>query len=138
MLSQCGESGCRVADSASLAGQRVLVVEDEVLIAMDICQAIEAAGGIVVGPALDLREARELAASATVTAAMLDIRLQDETVNGVAAILASRRIPFVFYTGSSDSDLARGWPEALMLEKPSTVGDLIAALSHAISAARSG
>jgi hypothetical protein len=52
-----------VASSLSLTGQRVLVVEDEPLIAMDIVQAVEDVGGEVVGPAATVTDARELARS---------------------------------------------------------------------------
>src|SRR2546421_9257076 len=84
-----------------LQGCRVLVVEDEFIIALEIQSDLEDAGATVVGPAFTLRLAMDLAAHADVSAATLDLRLGRDSVRPVARILADRGIPFVFYTGQS-------------------------------------
>lgn len=112
-----------------LRGQRVLVVEDEVLIAMDLAQAVEDAGGRVIGPAMNMAAAQELAETADITAALLDIQLHRDMITSVAEILARRRIPFVFYTGYGRNEVTESWPEAVLLLKPSSPGELVSALS---------
>jgi len=121
-----------VASSTNLRGERVLVVEDEPLIAMDVAQAIEEAGGQVVGPADNLADAKQLAGGANITAAMLDIQLHQAVSADVAAILAGRNIPFVFYSGYNDSDVSRAWPNVALVIKPVGSTSLVEALQEMI------
>lgn len=81
-------------------GRRVLIVEDEYLLAMDLCRYFKHMGAEVLGPAGDLETAREEVAIAD--AAVLDIDLNGEQVFSLADELASRGVPFVFFTGRSD------------------------------------
>lgn len=100
----------------------ILVVEDEMLIAMDLTRQIEDDGGAVIGPAESPRTALSLLAAAPdIGGAILDVKLGGETVFAVAEALEDRGIPFVFYTGHTDSPRAyleaprvvkpAGWPE---------------------------
>jgi DNA-binding response OmpR family regulator len=86
-----------------LHGRRVLVVEDEALISMLLEDELVEAGAEVVGPACSVKEALELidraAADGGLSAAVLDINLEGETVSPVADRLAALRVPFVFATG---------------------------------------
>ena len=82
-----GESG------TMLNGARILVVEDEPLIAMELAQTIEEAGGTVVASARTHLEALRFAETAECDAALLDVRLRDGTAFDAAAILAARGIP---------------------------------------------
>ncbi|HEX4893384.1 MAG TPA: response regulator [Hyphomicrobiaceae bacterium] len=84
---------------------RVLVVEDEPLIALDLKEELEQAGFAVVGPAFKLSEGLELAADAAVDVALLDVNLGKETSAPVAGRLRDRNIPFLFTTGYSDQAL---------------------------------
>src|SRR5215831_14789420 len=79
-----------------LAGTRILIVEDEVIVAMDIQTILEDEGAKVVGPAHTLNQALELASQADITLAILDWRLGKDSVGPLARMLASRNIPFVF------------------------------------------
>lgn len=77
----------------------VLVVEDEAVIAMDLARQIADDGGTVVGPADSVDAALALLAAASeVGGAVLDVHLGRETAYPVAAALALRGVPFVFYT----------------------------------------
>jgi DNA-binding response OmpR family regulator len=86
-----------------LQGKRVLIVEDEALIGMLLEDELLKAGAEVVGPACSVKEALELidqvAADGGLSAAVLDINLEGETVSPVADRLAALSVPFVFATG---------------------------------------
>jgi len=86
-----------------LHGKRILVVEDEALISMLLEDELLEAGAEVVGPVCSVKEALELidqaAADGGLSAAVLDINLEGETVSPVADRLATLNVPFVFATG---------------------------------------
>ncbi len=92
-------AGISVAHSAPRKSARVLVVEDEALVAMDITTVLSDAGYSVVGPAPTLDKAKELIESEQFDAAVLDANLSGEPVNELAAELSRRTIPFAFLTG---------------------------------------
>lgn len=85
-----------------LGGSRILVVEDEALIAMELAQMIEEAGGIVAASVRSRHEALNLAEHAEFHAAVLDVRLPDGTAFDVASRLAAKGIPFLFCTADSE------------------------------------
>jgi CheY-like chemotaxis protein len=87
--------------SPSLAGRRILIVEDEYLIAMDLALGLEEFGAEVVGPAGSVAEALELVESDgdKLDGAVLDVNLRDERVYPVADALAARGVRFVFASG---------------------------------------
>jgi DNA-binding response OmpR family regulator len=83
-----------------LSQRRVLVAEDEVLIAGDLASAVMEAGGQVVGPVASVGEALALLAREDVHAAILDVRLVDRDVVPLAALLLERGVVVVFHTAS--------------------------------------
>src|SRR3546814_16982255 len=83
---------------------RILLIEDEPLIAMDMCDTLEDAGYTVVGPASTLDEAHELVETAKFDAALLDANLSGEAVDEVAAALTRTVMPFAFVTGYGRSE----------------------------------
>jgi ActR/RegA family two-component response regulator len=85
----------------ALRGRRLLVVEDEYLIAAALERALEDRGAEVVGPAGSVENALRLveAEGDRLDGAVLDINLRDERVYPVADVLAARGVPFVFLTG---------------------------------------
>ena len=102
-----------------LAGKRILVAEDQYLVAAEIGAAIEDVGGIVVGPMPTLRLALQAAETEAIDAASLDVNLNGEMIWPAAAALRRRGIPLVLVTGYASSleapaDLA-GLPR---IEKP--------------------
>jgi DNA-binding response OmpR family regulator len=84
---------------ARFGGARVLIVEDQPLIALDLESAIIDAGGTVSGPATSVAEAKGLCDQSDISAAILDVNLRDGLITPVAAALCARNIPVVFHTG---------------------------------------
>lgn len=105
--------------SSSLAGMRILIVEDELLVALELETMLDSLGCQVVGPAARLEKAHELLQSAEIDGAILDVNVRGQSVYPVAAALKSRGIPFIFSTGYSG---ASAMPEPFgndpRIEKP--------------------
>ena len=91
--------------SRDLTGLRVLVVEDDFDVAEALRASLVSAGCEVVGPVSTVAEACELAKTATLDAAVLDIALSPGTSAPVARSLLYRGCPFVFVTGFSNVDM---------------------------------
>jgi DNA-binding response OmpR family regulator len=110
---------------------RILVVEDEGLVAMLLEEALIELGYSVVGPAGNTKKALSLLATEGADAAVLDVNLGGERVDRVAQALAAASIPFIFTTGYSDvSALPVGFQNRVMLHKPYRINQLQSALVH--------
>ena len=90
----------------ALRGRRVLVFEDEVLIALDIEDALTEFGCEVLGPVPSVAEAMRLADPARCDLAVIDVRLADGSTAPLATALGERGIPFVVLTGFDRSQLS--------------------------------
>jgi DNA-binding NtrC family response regulator len=123
-------------EGAMLAGCRVLVVEDEALVAADIGAMLLEAEGILVGPAASVSEARQLIREGVaLDAALLDVNLGDGVVTPVLEALSARGIPTVVYTGGMVPDDVRlRHPELVALSKPVLPARLIGELRKVIGA----
>ena len=119
---------------SALAGMRILVIEDEAIIAGMIEDMLTELGAVVVGPAGTLAKAAELASREAIDAAMLDVNLRSERIDPVVETLRGRGVPFVFATGYGAA-AAAGIEGALVIEKPFTRDRLESALTAALSAA---
>ena len=117
--------------NAKGAGRRVLVAEDEFLIALEIGDALQQAGYEVVGPAATAEETLRLAREALLDAAVLDADLRGEPVFPAADALAARGVPFVFLTGYQAEMLPERFRGGVVLGKPYTAEQLPAALAEA-------
>lgn len=84
--------------------RRILIAEDEALIAYALAQAVEDAGGEVVGPVASVQEGLQLLANEVVHAAILDVRLLDGDVSPIAAVLLEEGKSVVFHTASPVPD----------------------------------
>ena len=114
----------------ALRGQAVFVVEDEPVIAMDLAAILFDAGASVVGPCGEADECLELARSAAISIAVLDVRIGRQSVAPVAEALEQRGIPFLFYSGQVETDAVRkAWPEATFVPKPAPTRRLVSALA---------
>jgi CheY-like chemotaxis protein len=82
-----------------LKGKRILIVEDNIIIATDLAFQVGASGAKVVGTVGTVDAALEIIATADLDGAILDICLRGQMAFVVADALAARRIPFVFETG---------------------------------------
>jgi DNA-binding response OmpR family regulator len=81
-----------------LRGRRVLVVEDEVLVALDYCQNLQEAGAEVVGPFHTVDDALNCMGKGRIDVAVLDYALADRNSDDLKNVLESREIPFVVVT----------------------------------------
>jgi DNA-binding response OmpR family regulator len=109
-------------------GKRVLVVEDEALIAMQIEFDLTNIGIEVIGPVASVRDALDLLKHESVDAAVLDFRLENETSVPIAMALVARQAPFLFMTGYSRNDLPSEWRQEVCLQKPVLLRELISTL----------
>ena len=125
-----------MGEASVLQGRRVLVVEDEMMIAMLVEDMLAELGCAVVGPAHALDAALSLAREENdIDAALLDVNLAGQPVFAVADALRAKGVPAIFSTGYGEAalrDIDRGAP---VLQKPFRAGDLAKALSQALSRA---
>ena len=91
-----------------LAGRRILIVEDEALVAMLVEDALLDAGAEVIGPVATVAEAMALLDAGSPDGAVLDLNLAGETSTPVADLLAARGVPFVVATGYGAEGLPPG------------------------------
>jgi two-component sensor histidine kinase len=105
----------------TLKNKRILIVEDEPIIAMDMESCLIEAGCEIAGSAGSLEKAKQLVAEADCDAALLDSNLSGERVDELAAILTRRNIPFAFVSGYGRESLPEGFREAILLRKPFTL-----------------
>jgi hypothetical protein len=114
------------AGPAALAGRRVLVVEDEPLVALEIEAELAEAGAVVVGPAGSLEAAALLIETEPLDAALLDANLAGKPVDALAAALAARGVPFAFASGYGPSGLPEGFRDRPLIGKPFGAEALVA------------
>ena len=111
-------------DLLRFKGMRILVVEDEALVALQLEDMLYELGCTVIGPASRVGQALELLGVQPVDAAILDLNVAGELVYPVAEILDAKGIPFIFATGygaSGVDDTYRGHP---VLQKPFLLSQL--------------
>ena len=101
-----------------MTGKRVLVVEDEAFLGLEIGAMLRASGMIPVGPIARSSDALRTIEDAAIDCALLDVNLQGESTESIAVALASRSIPFVFVTGYGRDNLPPGFRDAPLIMKP--------------------
>jgi PAS domain S-box-containing protein len=101
-----------------ISGNRILVVEDEALVAMALCETLKELGYQVIGPCSRISEALGALRTSDVDAAILDINLGGEMVYPLADVLAEARIPFVFVTGYGAEEIRPRYDRIPILQKP--------------------
>lgn len=104
--------------------RRVLVVEDEVIVALLVEDMLAELGHEVVGLATSLEEAMRLAGTLAIDLAILDINLDGRASFPVAELLARRGVPFLFATGYAARVLEPEWRHSPILHKPFQVQEL--------------
>ena len=113
-----------------LQGSRILVVEDEYLIADDLAERLREAGADVIGPAASLPQAMRLAGDAgSIDAAALDINLRGVEVFPLADELAGRGVPMLFLTGYGTNHIPERFAQICRCEKPMEIGNVVTQLS---------
>jgi DNA-binding NtrC family response regulator len=120
-------------NGADLAGRRILIVEDEFLLAMELELLVRRRGCLVLGPASSVEHALALIDGEPPDAALLDVNLKGERATPIAAALIARGVPFVLITGYSRPQLSE--PElrdAPRIDKPVSGRALCRAMTHAL------
>src|SRR5262249_62278039 len=99
-------------------GNRILLVEDEILVAMMMKDILTELGFSVVGPFSRLPEAMVAAVHEDINAGIIDVNLGGEFVYPVADVLAARKIPFVFITGYGVESIDGRFAHVPIVKKP--------------------
>jgi CheY-like chemotaxis protein len=120
--------------TAMLEGLKILVVEDEFLIATLIEDILETSGCVVAGPVSRLAAAIDAAEREDCAAAVLDVNLAGQRTDPVAEILSRRNIPFLFVTGYASDGLPREHAGRPRLHKPFRIGELLRMLGELVKA----
>src|SRR4051812_47084600 len=109
--------------------RRILVVEDEVMIAMLMEDMLTDLGYEVVGPAMRLEDGLALATTADLDMAVLDVNLNGRRSTPIAEVLTSRGVPFVFATGYGSAGVDESHGARHVLKKPFSPDDLDVAIA---------
>ena len=112
---------------SSLQGTRVLVVEDEAMLALSLEDMLRDLGCVVAGTAAKLDDAMEMARTSDFDVALLDVNLGGKRVDPVAEAIRERGMPIVYVTG-----YGRTAALGLVLEKPYNSADLERTLNRAL------
>ncbi len=124
-----------MSDDTALNGKRVLLVEDEALVAMLVEDMLADEGCVVVATATRVGEAVAKAGDTAIEfdMAILDVNLAGEPVFPVAEALAKRGVPFAFATGYGAGGLPDTWKNRPTLQKPFTAADVTAVLQKIVA-----
>ncbi len=117
--------------ASRLHGRRVLIVEDEYMLASDLARGFAKAGIDIVGPTGSLAKAIQLLKDGGVDGAVLDIKLSDKQVYPLADTLIERGTPIVFVTGYDAGAIPARFSGVPLCEKPVDTLKVIEALSRA-------
>jgi len=113
------------ASSVGLRGRRVLIAEDEYLLASKMVEELAKLGVETIGPASTVKRALDLVEHCgPLDAAMLDIKLRNEMIFPVADALRARGVPFVFTTGYNQKIIPDGYKGVVRYEKPFDVAEV--------------
>jgi PAS domain S-box-containing protein len=123
------EDAARRLKPAKLSGLRLLVIEDESLIALDLMDRLEKAGADVQAVSTE-KEALRAIEDGVFEGALLDANLHGRSVAPVAAALTSRKIPFVFVTGYGADGLPTSFKHVSVLAKPVSDEEIFAAIAR--------
>ena len=114
-----------------LRNRTILVVEDEYMLAEELCTNLAEAGASVVGPAATVAAGLALLhAAAHLDGAVLDVSLRGEPVFDLADALVLRHVPFVFATGYDVAAIPERFQSARHFQKPVPIAKIVATLRN--------
>jgi len=120
---------------APLRGVRILLVEDEALIAWDTAESIRSCGANVIGPAASVAQACATLDSEAPDAAVLNVNLRGESISPLLDKLRLRGVPFIFATGYSQDTLPEEYAGCTFISKPFETRTFLQALATAFAKA---
>lgn len=120
------------SDVAVLRGLRILILEDELLVALETKATIRGLGGIVVGPYARVDTALQAIQEHALDGAILDINVAGVQSFAVADALQARRVPFAFCTSYGQDIVPPRFQTAAIVEKPFDPENLAEALAKAV------
>jgi CheY-like chemotaxis protein len=123
------------SEPKTVAGMRVFIVEDELMIRMLLDGMLTDLGHTVAAEAGTIEEALTLAKQADFDVALLDVNLNGKPINPVVEILIERGLPFVFASGYGQRGVPEAYQASPTLQKPFQVEALAKALEAAVPAA---
>lgn len=112
-----------------LEARRILVVEDQYYLATEICEWLEAADAVVIGPTPDAAQACALINERQIDTAVVDINLGRGPSYEVARELSQKGVPFLFATGYDETAIPGEFKGSARLEKPFSAATLVGALA---------
>jgi CheY-like chemotaxis protein len=107
-----------------LSGRRVLLVEDEMMVAWLLEEMLSDLGCAVVGPAASIKQALAMLDTEAIDVAVLDVNLNGQLSYPVADALVARGVPFVFSTGYHQDRLLERYRTFPALQKPYQLSEL--------------
>src|SRR5664279_948568 len=119
--------------SSPLSGSRVLVVEDEMIVAWLLEDMLADLGCAVVGPAANVNQALAMIDAAAIDVAVLDVNLNGQMSYPIADALAARGVPFVFVTGYDKDRMLDGYRTFPVLQKPFHRAELTVTLAKLLA-----
>ncbi|BDI61672.1 response regulator [Qipengyuania nanhaisediminis] len=114
--------------------QRILVAEDEMIVAFDLCDTVEEAGYRIEGPHAGISSAMLAFQKEKPDLAILDVSLSDGAVYPLAQKLADEDVPVIFHSGRhSPEEIRKHFPKATTLIKPCPPTDVLRAVDAALN-----
>lgn len=131
------DAECRTVDASPISGRRMLVIEDEPLVALELVSILEDAGAEVIGPVGSVDEALDTISQGKYDAAFVDGNLHGHPVDEIAALLTKTGTPFVFVSGYGRDSLPPAFGQVEIVGKPFSP-DLVLSAARAMSAEKQG
>ncbi|BAV63329.1 response regulator [Sphingobium cloacae] len=113
-----------------LKGRRLLLIEDEPLIAFELAASLEDAGAEVAGSVSTVEDALDRIGRGGFDAALVDGNLQGQPVDRIAHALTARNLPFLFVSGYGSEHLPQPFSHATVIEKPFSNKELMKAIAE--------
>lgn len=121
----------------SLTDRRILVVEDQFILAQHLCDSLTEAGVTVVGPEPSVEAAlARIEVEERIDAAILDVNLGNETVFAVANVLSDQNVPILFASGYGSEAFTSRFSSAINCSKPLNMRSVLKALSRLLGQPR--
>ena len=115
--------------------RKILIAEDEAIVAYDLCDTVEEAGFHVEGPHMGISSAMLAFQKEKPDLAILDVELTDGNVFSFARTLAAENVPVIFHSGSlSKTEIEERFPEAIVRMKPCPPTSMLDAVGTAMEA----